>query len=249
MKRIKKFTSLVFLLIILLAAFNFTIYAKGSDEVLLFEDFEDYPTELRVTNVFTDFALYEGIGQLILHAAYRFTYFNSNLANLPPKYLYNNMTVKAKLTDNQYNILKIGKGSYGWGLCNGGWCTPSLAFAWFIYQKGTVFYPWNGLWVWCRDSNGDFSAKKIEGIDMREWHEYEIVWNEDSYDFYIDGEQVAQLTKAVSHEKMSIEIWNDNAVWFPSTRKWGWSLIPVFHRFIPLFYDRIVELDYVTITE
>ena len=249
MKKTKKLLAALILLIMFLAVFNFTIYAEGSEDVIFFEDFEDHPTKLRVTNMFTDFALYHGVGQLILHSAFRFTYFNSNLDNLPPKYLYNNMSVKAKLTDVQYNVLKIGKGSFGWGLFNGEVCTPNYAFAWFIYQQGTVFYPWNGLWAWCRDSNGEFSAKKIEDIDMREWHEYEIIWNEDSYDFYIDGEQVAQLTKAVYQEKMSIEIWNDNAVWYPSTRKWGWGLIPLFHRINPMSYGRIIELDYVKISE
>ena len=128
MKKIKTSVSLVILFIIILIIFNFTIDVKSngiykdekyignsnSDDIIFFEDFDDYPTDLRVTNWFTDFAIYKGVGQLILHTAFRFTYFNSNL-NTEPQYKFNNMTVKARTRDRDYGKLRIGKGSYGWG--------------------------------------------------------------------------------------------------------------------------------------
>lgn len=238
------------------SAFNLednTIKNSNSDDVLFFQDFDDYPNNLRVINgPSTDFTVYNGVGKLILKTERRFIYSNSNLDD-EPQYKFNNMTVKARLSNWFYNIeyKKIGKGSFGWGLCNNEVPTYDYEFVWFIYQQGSIFYPWNGLWVWSR-SNGEFSTKQIKGYNMREWHVYEIKWNKDSYDFYIDGEQVAQITKVVSQEKLGIEIWNDNAVWYFQSRNWsgipilGWSIIPSPRR---VNYPRTLDIDYIKITE
>lgn len=54
---------------------------------------------------------------------------------------------------------------------------------------------------------------------------------------------------------MGIEIWNDNAVWYPTRRNWGnvpilnWAIIPVLQKINSVLYGRVVDIDYVKITE
>ena len=169
------------------------------------------------------------------------------------------MSVRARLFDyyKGSDNKKLKKGSFGWGLYNNTdtLISPEYTFVWFKWQEGSRFYPWNGLTIWSHD-NGEFSIKKIKGYNVREWHVYAINWTEDSYDCYIDGKLVAQITRGVAQEEMGIEIWSDNAVWYPGRgiepkRKGifsylNWVLYP---RFCNIFGMRRVDLDYIKITE
>ena len=255
---------------ILLAGFSFTIYAKGSDEVLFYEDFEDYPVGLSVYNRFTQVFFRDGIAGLLVTKAYRFTYFNANYGNFE-QYNFTNMAVKAKIENYNNAPVRNLKGSIGWGFHNNYISSYDYECVWFIYQQGSPLYPWNGFWVWSRNSTGDFSTKKIEGYDVFDWHVYDITLTEDGYDFYIDGEHVAQLTEGVTQHGMGLEIWNDNAVWYPPGRnlskytiftklstlfsyirpfnlpsRFTWGLIPVFHK---VRASKGLYIDYVKITE
>ena len=236
---------------IILAVFNFTIYAKGSDEVLFYEDFEDYPDLTHIHNMFTSFRITDGACELTIYRAVRLPYFNTNLGNTP-RYKFNNITVKARIRNKYDAPANKLKGSVGWGLCTQNIKSFDYEFVWFIYQQGSPFYPWNGLWVWSRNSTGDFSTKKIDGYSIFDWHVYDINWTENSYDFYIDGEHVAQITKGVTQQDMGIEIWNDNTVWYPAKRNWSniplskWGLILVPHKITVM---KKLGIDYVKITE
>ena len=262
MKKTRKILAVPILLITVLAVFNFPINAEGSDSgnVIFFEDFDDYPESLFIFNRFTAFYVHDGIGRFWVYDSYRFTYFNANLGNVE-QYKFNNMTVRARIVNYQDAAVKKLKGSIGWGLCTHDITSFDYEFVWFIYQQGGPFYPWNGFWVWSRNSSGDFSAKKIEGYNIWDWHVYGINWTESSYDFYIDGEFVAQLTKGLTQNELGIEIWNDNAVWYPKERDWGkipllkwcpiisrltWGLSPVFYK-VRAF--KRLDIDYVKITE
>jgi len=265
MKKTKKSASLMILLILVLTTINFSIDAKSdeinntnkniininSDDVIFFEDFDDYPDLTHIHNIFTSFLVRDGVCELTLYRTFRYPYFNVQLGN-SPQYKFNNMTVKARIINKHDVPFKKLKGSVGWGLCNQNLKSFEYEFVWFIYQQGSPFYPWNGLWVWSRNSSGEFSAKKIEGYDIFEWHVYDINWTEEGYDFYIDGEHVAQITKGVTQKEMGIEIWNDNTVWYSPKRNWSripimkWGLIPVFHKVKVI---KKLDIDYVKITE
>ena len=72
MNQIKTILYLIVLFIIISAIFNISINAQrinmsnndecakgySSDEVIFFEDFDDYPTQLRIMNWFTDFTIH-----------------------------------------------------------------------------------------------------------------------------------------------------------------------------------------------
>ena len=85
---------------------------------------------------------------------------------------------------------------------------------------------------------------KIEGYDITDWHEYEIDWKENYVDFYIDGHNVAHVTKGVPQEKMTIDIWLDNAAWYGFRN--GDIYFPIYQR---VKTANLLFIDYVEITE
>jgi len=220
------------------------------DDILLEVDFEEYPTNVRVHNRRTAFTVYDGIGELWVNGAHPFSYHNSNIDTYEI-FKYNNMTLKARVCDWLGGELNSARGSIGWGFSNSYINKPDYSFVWFIYQEGPRFYPWNGLWVWSRN-DCKLTAKKIDGVKIHEFHEYGVDWTPDSYDFYVDGELVAQITENIIQENMSIEIWNDNAIWYSPNRNWGripvfgWGLIP---RFLKVYGPKLLSMDYLRISE
>ena len=72
---------------------------SNSEKVLLFEDFNDTDLpNLRVLNRFTDFSIYNGVGEMWVHGESRKIYCNCNIDN-DPQYKYVNMSVRARLFD------------------------------------------------------------------------------------------------------------------------------------------------------
>jgi hypothetical protein len=207
--------------------------------VLLRDDFDDYSTNWRVGTQFSQYTVYDGLGELTIHRAWRFMYTNAELTG-KPEYQYNNMKIRAKIDP-------IIRGSKGWGLWNHKYAPKEIAYTWFVFLKGSTIYPYNGFWIMSVDGTNGYTFKKINGIDVREWHDYEIIWDEDSYDFIIDGENVAHITTGVTQDKLGVEVWNDNSVYyFLKTKTRMLSFFPMAQR---ISQSGSIFIDYIEITE
>jgi hypothetical protein len=157
----------------------------------------------------TDFETKNGLGQLEIILASKYSYFDSEIFEDSYPYKYNDMKMRVKL-----DIDSTTKGSRGWGFWTGSFNISECQMAWFIHQTGSVFYPMNDLWIQC--VNGDLNNMTcipINGYDVTEWHDYEIKWNKENVVFYIDGNPVANITTGVPDISCRIDIWIDNAVW------------------------------------
>ena len=152
--------------------------------------------------------------------------------NTSPIYKYNNMEIRLKV-DN------ISRGSKGWGFWNTDLNPFNCSLAWFIFQvNNNIFYPMKGLWIMVMDGNPfKISLKRIRGVNIREWHTYDINWTENHVDFYVDNELVAHVTKSVPQVSCRLHVWNDNAAWY---------FIPIFQR---ILRSSSLFVDYLEITE
>lgn len=220
-----------------------------SSNVLFRDDFDEYTTNWRVLSEFTTFNVHRGMAELTLWKAWRFAYFNIGI-NSVEKYQYNNFEMRAQVNNSWTHMGRkgnIGPGSVGWGFWNKKFDPSQIAVAWFFHNKASRFSPMNGLWAVCKspssNPHGGFTKIKIEGIDITDWHVYNINWTEDCCDFYIDGENVAHISEGIPVKASCVNLWNDNAVWYA---------LPRANLYLPVMKKsggNILFLDYVEITE
>ena len=149
-----------------------------------------------------------------------------------PSFKYNNMEIRVKVEN-------ISRGSKGWGFWNSDTNPFNISLAWFMFQlSSNIFFPLKGLWIMVVDGNiFDITLKRIRGVDIREWHTYNINWTENYVDFYVDDELVSHATRGVPQKNCRAWVWNDNAMWYP---------IPIFQRIIR---PTTLCVDYLEITE
>lgn len=222
-----------------------------SDNVIFRDDFDDFNTFWRVIQKFTSFDIHHGMAELALYKAPRFMYFNCELRS-PNIFSYNTLKIRTQVNNSWCQLGKedtIQKGTVGWGYWNHKFGIDEIEYAWFFHTKGSRFFPKNGLWAICKspikdNEYGGFSMIKIEGYDVTDWHEYEIDWNETYVDFYIDGENVAHVTKGVPQQTMTIDIWLDNAAWYGFQN--GDIYFPIYQR---VKQANLLFIDYVEVTD
>ena len=149
-----------------------------------------------------------------------------------PNFKYNNMEIRLKV-DN------LSRGSKGWGFWNTDFDPFNCSLALFIFQiNNNIFYPMKGLWIMVMDGHPlKLTIKKIRGVDIREWHTYNINWTENYVDFYVDAELVAHVTRSVPQVSCRLHVWNDNAAWY---------FIPIYQR---ILRPSSLIVDYLEITE
>jgi|GEM_PF-6694909 len=206
-----------------------------ADNKVIFRD--DFDNKSSHWNWGTKYTAYQtisnGIAEFTIPIAFPNGQYDAEICdNGSAPYKYDNMKVKLRVD-------YILKGSRGWGFWDQKCNSNEGALAWFIYQKGSLFYPMNGLWIMCMNDGikGGITIKPIWGYDIREWHEYEINWTKNSVDFFIDGKNVAHVTKNVPQVNCKADIWIDNAVYRPN------------HRCFTLLHRETLYLDYIEITE
>jgi hypothetical protein len=226
-----------------------------ADNVLFREDFDNYNNVgpyWRVITQFSSFSIHDGMADLTIWKAWRFMYSNCEIRS-PHLYKFNNLKIKIEVNNSWSQAGKedkIQKGTVGWGFWNHKFRGDEISYAWFFHVKGSRFYNKNGLWAICKapstngNDKGGFTKIRIEGYDITDWHEYGINWTEDSIDFYIDGKNVAHITKGVSQSNMTIHTWIDNAEWHGFFN--GNIYLPVFMR---SRRHNILLVDYFEVTE
>ena len=138
-------------------------------------------------------------------------------------------------------------GSYGFGFWNHVFNPLEIEYPWFFYSKSlNPFYKKNGLWAVCKAPSsqpyGGFSLVEIKGYKITDWHDYEIIWNEDSVNFLIDEKNVTHVKKGVPQQECNMHVWQDNAAWYGSED--GNVYYP---KFLRVKHHNMAFLDYIEI--
>ncbi len=222
---------------------------KTSNDVIFRDDFDNlsshWQCDIIPSQRFATCSSHNGIAELKIRLATRFYYFDAEIYDKDLPYKYNNMKIKVKVDP-------IMKGSRGWGFWNGNFGFAGCQMAWFIYQKGSPLYHMNGLWVQCVNGNPDnMTTRPIIGYDISNWHEYEIKWNENYTEFFIDKNLVANLSMGIPNTNCRADIWIDNAVWYWQISQIPYTPIFSWYKFIPnrILRPTSLYIDYIEITE
>lgn len=237
----KKTIPIIILILIILGTLNNVIALNIKDSnvtnnnIIFRDDFDTESDYWYWRGTFTAYHTFEnGVVNFKIPKADRSGFHVSEIwdNHSTPQYRYNNMKARIKVDG-------IRRGSRGWGFWNSDINPFNCSVAWFMSIKGSnPLYPLKGFWVICTNGVlGGFTFKRLRGIDISKWHDYEINWKEDSVDFYIDGENVAHITRGVPQTSCRIHVWVDNMKWL---------LIPVLQR---ICFPTTLSVDYLEITE
>ncbi|MHA1650571.1 MAG: hypothetical protein ACTSYB_10300 [Candidatus Helarchaeota archaeon] len=131
------------------------------------------------------------------------------------------------------------KGSRGWGLWNRQMSATQSELIWFMYMEGNATYPYNGFYAFIQLAGGAFSAVQLLGIDLLQWHIYQIDWNSLGIFFYVDNNLVSFNSTLIPTATMAFHFWVDNAVYDYGT---------VFtHIYQNIDYNTSIYIDYLKI--
>lgn len=220
-----------------------------SNDVIFRDDFNNLSSYWQYESIpsqrFASISNSNGLTELKIRLATRFYYFDAEMFDKDLPYKYNNMKVKVKVDP-------IMEGSRGWGFWNGNFYFESCQVAWFIYQKGSLIYPMNGLWIQCINGNPyNMTTLPVRGYDISNWHEYEIKWNKNHIEFLIDKNLVANITTSIPNTPCRADIWIDNAVWYWQFLKLPYKPIFSWYKLMPnrILRPTSLYIDYIEITE
>jgi len=122
-------------------------------------------------------------------------------AQKPLKY----MNIETRLRCSSDNKLQsdIGGGARAWGFIIGGRGRSMLVFSTFSNDSD-----WGpaGFGALSMEANQILFYQPIQGVDIREWHNYTILWKPGNATFLIDGEMVA-TTPNVPSTGMTVTLW------------------------------------------
>jgi len=120
--------------------------------------------------------------------------------------------IRLKATDIHY-------GSRGWGFWDGHLDINSLVFdydvAWVMQQASHQVSSDYNWFLFGVDGNLLTNRKTFElsgFVDETKWHTYNIIWNTNSVDFFIDGDFLFTTNENLPDENMRVDIWIDNRV-------------------------------------
>lgn len=216
-------------------ALNINDTIVTNNDIIFRDDFDSESDYWLWRDTFTaDHTVEDGIAKFTIPYSTRRGFHVSEIwdNNTSPQFKFNNMEIKLKV-DN------LSRGSKGWGFWNSRLNPFNCSLAWFIFQiNNNPFYPMKGLWIMVMDDNPfKITLKRIQGVDIREWHIYKINWTENHVDFFVDGDLAAHVTKSVPQVSCRLHVWNDNAAWY---------FIPIYQRIIQ---PTSLSVDYLEITE
>jgi hypothetical protein len=125
-------------------------------------------------------------------------------------------------------------GSRGWGFWNGSMNMSTSVMAWFARVEGTGNTVSDGFYASTQNYGNAPFMTEITGVDLSQWHEFEINWKADSVVYSIDGNVV--VTHSFSPDRnMRLDVWTDNAVYDSS-----WA-----HVFQDLSADSTLIIDWI----
>jgi len=124
------------------------------------------------------------------------------------RWLYVDLEIRLRCSDEN-GLEGRGKGRRSWGFMD---LFPSN------WQNSLVFRSISpesdpdrvGLQVCGRVDGEEWASRSISGVDIREWHNYTVLWRPGNATFLIDGEMVYSTGQAPS-TPMGIMIYTDNA--------------------------------------
>jgi len=161
-------------------------------------------------------------------------------------WLHKGFEVRLRCSDDNTLTGEAGGGTRGWGFWNGnfghlmGETNPSNVL-WFISISRHSEYPFPGFNVMSVRNDNITLTQPVEGVDMRDWHTYGIVWRDGSAQFTVDGRVVAG-TDSPPDTEMGLVIWIDNyRIYWDGTR--------LVRGYVDLVQDEWIQVDYVSIFE
>jgi hypothetical protein len=156
------------------------------------------------------------------------------------KWRYVGLEIRLRCGDDNGLSSGVGEGHRGWGFGDvyPGWPSNFLGFGSHSPGSGESlvgFYASVGI-------NGTMVRREdISGIDMRQWHNYTILWEPDNATFLVDGE-VVLATRDVPNVPVSV---------FVTTQNRRDDLTPdgriELIEFFPLKQDQWIQIDYVQV--
>jgi hypothetical protein len=151
-------------------------------------------------------------------------------------WLYKTMEVRLRCSNDNKRNSSIGGGKWWWGFVDFIGERPPFRKNALYFKSGSPE---------CEEGDIGFTVeslvngtvvfqKHLTGIDMRDWHNYTVIWNADNATFKVDGEVVATISGAgkVPYEPMPMYIAISNII---SHSPWAW---------MGLDHDQFIEIDF-----
>jgi len=167
---------------------------------------------------------------------------NDREDDMGDRWLYVNVDIRLRCTDDNSQHSDVGKGMRFWGLVDN---HPGAPRNDLIFKSNSPESDNVGLQTYVKvDGGSSRNVQSLVGIDIREWHNYTILWRPGDATFLVDGDVVSSTHQAPS-TPMSIAIHAENAAINQGDGVFstdiGWLT------FLDLDVNQSIEVDYVRV--
>lgn len=152
------------------------------------------------------------------------------------------MEIRARSSDDNGRVSGMGRGTRGFGFWNletgGASASKPMSNVWFLSASPETLGV--GIFAAIVFDRGEATLLAPLDIDLRQWHDYEIVWTSNGATFFVDDRPLA-ATPRVPKEALGFVAWIDNY-------RFVFTPDGIVTRFLDLDRDQTLSVDRVRIS-